>query len=121
MSPSFSFLLFRARFVQTRIYETVCRIFVYITTAILVRPELYMLIRIRNIRPNGFFLTLSVVFVHDLSMIRTEERRGREKGGRAYRIDSSSIDRDLISCAGKTCKSNETEARTPIIVCHGGG
>lgn len=54
MSPSFSFLLFRARFVQTRIYETVCRIFVYITTAILVRPELCMLIRIRNIRPNLF-------------------------------------------------------------------
>lgn len=54
VSPSFSFLLFRARFVQTRIYETVCRIFVYITTAILVRPELYMLIRIRNIRPNLF-------------------------------------------------------------------
>ena len=38
-SPSFSSFSARARFVQTRIYETVRRIFVYITTAILARPK----------------------------------------------------------------------------------
>ena len=48
---------------------------------------------------------------------RDDTRRGEGKEGRTYQIDSSSIDRDLISCAGKTCKSNETaEPRTPIIV-----
>lgn len=47
-SHTVSFFLLRPRFVQTRIYEAVRRIFVYVTTAISPRSKFYMLIQIRN-------------------------------------------------------------------------
>lgn len=81
-SHTVSFFLLRPRFVQTRIYEAVRRIFVYVTTAISPRSKFYMLIQIRNA---DSFSAYIYIFVDDDNNLqggggRDRLRKGNNRG-----------------------------------------